>query len=44
MDTSATQKVYPVNDALDVPMETDNKDVDELSNVVWRDLTAIHPV
>ncbi|XP_062608960.1 uncharacterized protein LOC134270730 [Saccostrea cucullata] len=42
MDTSATQKVYPVNDRL--PMETEEREVNELSDVIWRDLTTIYPI
>lgn len=39
MDTTATQKVYPVNEMLE--METENKE--ESPDMIWRDLTTIYP-
>lgn len=40
MDTTATQKVYPVNEMLE--METENKE-EESPDMIWRDLTTIYP-
>lgn len=40
MDTTATQKVYPVNEMIE--METKNKE-EESSDMIWRDLTTIYP-
>lgn len=40
MDTTATQKVYPVNEMLE--METENKE-EESPDMIRRDLTTIYP-
>lgn len=40
MDMTATQKVYPVNEMLE--METENKE-EESPDMIWRDLTTIYP-